>query len=292
MFVSFMLSLFFALILACTCKSSLLVFSSWLGHAMEGPTTVSSLLHSSTMVLAGLLLMLGVDVLLVAYLGCLALVGFLVAFYGRSNRDYKRTMANSTSSQLNFMRAIAICISSVGAMFYMLNHAGFKARFFMVVGIVIHFTRTMKSSVGLRVNKMLSVTALSFISFMARLFRFSVACTPKDMLLLSCTDIQAGVVLGVALGSYVYGKVLVASSDSSLSLHSRLGAGLAVCVSMARGFRRAELFLNRPGNKKFPVWVRHLIALAAFILSLALTLLVITTFRLNIRCVDSIITPY
>merc|ERR550517_2151586 len=98
--------------------------------------------------------------------------------------------------------------------------------------------------------------------------------------------------LGVALGSYVYGKVLVASSDSSLSLHSRLGAGLAVCVSMARGFRRAELFLNRPGNKKFPVWVRHLIALAAFILSLALTLLVITTFRLNIRCVDSIITPY
>jgi len=292
MFVSFMLSLFLALILACTCKSSLLVFSSWLGHAMEGPTTVSSLLHSSTMVLAGLLLMLGVDVLLVAYLGCLALVGFLVAFYRRSNRDYKRTMANSTSSQLNFMRAIVICISSVGAMFYMLNHAGFKAGFFMVVGIVMHFTRTMKSSVGLRVNKMLSAVSLSFISFMARLFRFSVACAPKDLLLLSCTDIQAGVVLGVALGSYVYGKVLVVSSDSSLSLHSRLGVGLAVCASMARGFRRAELFLNKPENKKFPVWVGHLTTLAAFIFSFSLTLGVAAVLRLNVGCVDSLITPY
>ena len=62
MFSSFMVSLYRALIFAWVCKSSLLVFSSWLGHAMEGPTTVSSLLHSSTMVLARLLLMLGVDV--------------------------------------------------------------------------------------------------------------------------------------------------------------------------------------------------------------------------------------
>jgi len=213
MFVSFMVSLFLGLILAWTCKSSLLIFSSWLGHAMERPTTVSSLLHSSTMVLARLLLMLGVDVVLILYVGCLALVGFLVAFYGRSNRDYKRTMANSTSSQLNFIGVISICISSVSAIFYMLNHAGFKARFFMLVGIVMHFTRAMKSSVGLGVNKMLSSVALSFISFMAGLFRFSVACMPKDLLLLSCTDIQTVVLLGVALGSYVYGKVLVASWD-------------------------------------------------------------------------------
>ena len=289
MFVSFMLSFFLALILACTCKSSLLVFSSWLGHAMEGPTTVSSLLHSSTMVLAGLLLILGVDVLLVAYLGCLALVGFLVAFYRRSNRDYKRTMANSTSSQLNFMRAIAICISSVGAMFYMLNHAGFKARFFMVVGIVMHFTRTMKSSVGLRVNKMLSAIALSFISFMARLFRFSVACTPKDMLFLSCTDLQTAVVLGVALGSYVYGKVLVASCDGPLSLHSRLGLGLAACVSMAGGFRRVELFLNKLENKKLSIWVRHCGSLAVFIFSILFTLVAVSVLGLDTGCVDSLI---
>ena len=270
MFVSFMVSLFLGLILAWTCKSSLLVFSSWLGHAMERPTTVSSLLHSSTMVLARLLLILGVDVVLILYVGCLALVGFLVAFYRRSNGDYKRTMANSTSSQLNFIGVISICISSVSAIFYMLNHAGFKAGFFMLVGIVMHFTRAIKSSVGLRVNKMLLAVALSFISFMARLFRFSVACMPKDLLFLSCTDILTAVLLGVALGSYVYGKVLVASGDRPLSLHSGLGIGLAACVSMARGFRRAELFLGKLINKilyiHIPRWVIPILMMSLWVL--------------------------
>ena len=227
------------------CKSSLLVFSSWLGHAMEGPTTVSSLLHSSTMVLAGLLLMLGVDVSLSFCVGCLALVGFLVAFYRRSNRDYKRTMANSTSSQLNFIGVIVICVSSLAAVFYMLNHARFKARFFMVVGIVIHFTGVMKSSVGLGINKILSGFSFSFIGFMARLFRFSVACVPKDLLILSCTDLQSRVLLRVALGSYVYGKALIVSEDSSLSLSSVLHCVLIVAIIMAGGYRGFEGLLAR-----------------------------------------------
>lgn len=77
------------LLLAVGCKSSMWLCVSWLANAMEGPTSVSTLLHSSTMVLAGLILWLytGARLLVrvVVLLGCTV----LCAFVGGSNPCFK-----------------------------------------------------------------------------------------------------------------------------------------------------------------------------------------------------------
>jgi len=85
---------------AITAKSSMTVFCSWLPNAIEGPTPVSSLLHSSTIVVAG--------VFVFSFLGIYCgFFGFLLVFYRTYIgllrgffKDYKRVVAYSTSSQL------------------------------------------------------------------------------------------------------------------------------------------------------------------------------------------------
>lgn len=244
LFGGLMVSLFPIVVLACVCKSSLFLFSPWLGHAMEGPTTVSSLLHSSTMVLARLVLLLGIDVTIGAAIRGLIIVRFLVAFYRRSNRDYKRTMANSTSSQLNFMGVIALTISSGMAFFYMVNHAGFKARFFTLVRAVMHFTRVMKSSVSLCVSKLSSFFSNRFISLMAGLFGFSVACVPKDQLILSCADRLSVLVYGMAIGSFIYSKILGLTWDTTMPMLSVLVYVMYTALHRGGRFRAAEARLR------------------------------------------------
>jgi len=81
-------------------KSSITFFNSWLPNAIERPTPVSSLLHSSTIVVA--------RVFLLSFLGTLSrFFGFLllcyrsfIGLYRAFFKDYKRIVAYSTSSQL------------------------------------------------------------------------------------------------------------------------------------------------------------------------------------------------
>merc|ERR1712157_493403 len=80
-------------------KSSMTVFCSWLPNAIEGPTPVSSLLHSSTIVVA--------RVFLLSFLGLyssllsinILLYGTFIGLIRRTFKDFKRIIAYSTSSQ-------------------------------------------------------------------------------------------------------------------------------------------------------------------------------------------------
>ena len=139
-------------------KSAQFPLHSWLPDAMEGPTSVSALIHSATMVTAGVFLVARFfplfeysDVMtLVALVG-----GFTAVFaatMGLVANDIKRVLAYSTISQLGYMM-LALGIGAYApAIFHLFTHAFFKAALFLGAGSVHHAAGTfnMKYMGGLR----------------------------------------------------------------------------------------------------------------------------------------------
>nr|QLY89688.1 NADH dehydrogenase subunit 5 [Ladona fulva] len=125
-------------------KSAQIPFSSWLPAAMAAPTPVSSLVHSSTLVTAGVYLMIRFNFLLVGSgMGkWLLLVGGMTMFMSGMGANYefdlKKIIALSTLSQLGLMMSILSMGYIELAFFHLLTHALFKALLFMCAGVIIH----------------------------------------------------------------------------------------------------------------------------------------------------------
>ena len=118
---------------------------TWLPDAMEGPTPVSALLHSATMVAAGVYLVARLHPLFLAApavmraLLWLALVTALAtATMAMVATDIKRVLAYSTISQLGYMLMGLAAGSTAAGFFHLTTHAGFKALLFLSAGIFIH----------------------------------------------------------------------------------------------------------------------------------------------------------
>jgi len=135
------------LFLAAAAKSAQLFLHPWLPDAMEGPTPVSALLHSATMVTAGVFLILRSSIifsyapkisLLVALIGLIT--ANISSLTGLLQYDIKRIIAFSTCSQLGFMMFAAGIGNFSFALFHLINHAFFKALLFLCAGSVIHAT--------------------------------------------------------------------------------------------------------------------------------------------------------
>nr|QXI86649.1 NADH dehydrogenase subunit 5 [Apicotermitinae gen. E sp. CMRT116] len=133
----------FLVVLAAMTKSAQIPFSSWLPAAMAAPTPVSALVHSSTLVTAGVYLLirfspsfgywLNMFLLLVS-----GLTMFMAGLGANFEFDLKSIIALSTLSQLGLMiMTISIGLSGL-AFFHLLTHALFKALLFMCAGGVIH----------------------------------------------------------------------------------------------------------------------------------------------------------
>jgi NADH-quinone oxidoreductase subunit L len=130
-------------------KSAQFPLMTWLPDAMEGPTPVSALLHSATMVAAGVYLFarlfpffghspeaMGIFL----FMGTISML--LASTMAMVSRDIKRVWAYSTISQLGFMIMALAAGSFFGGTFHLATHAGFKALLFLCSGIWVHLFGT------------------------------------------------------------------------------------------------------------------------------------------------------
>lgn len=139
--------IYIVIILASCTKRAQIPFSAWLPAAMAAPTPVSSLVHSSTLVTAGVYLIFRFfpQIIQLKYRLYLTLIGGLTMLIAGMAAileiDIKKIVALSTLSQLG------VIISTLGAglykiaFFHLLSHAYFKALLFIAVGAIIHISR-------------------------------------------------------------------------------------------------------------------------------------------------------
>nr|YP_009924715.1 NADH dehydrogenase subunit 5 [Araschnia levana]QNH68852.1 NADH dehydrogenase subunit 5 [Araschnia levana] len=131
-------------ILAAMTKSAQIPFSSWLPAAMAAPTPVSALVHSSTLVTAGVYLLIRFNNMLIDmyiikfFLLISGLTMFMSGVCANYEFDLKKIIAFSTLSQLGLMMSILMMGYSDLAFFHLLTHAMFKALLFMCAGVIIH----------------------------------------------------------------------------------------------------------------------------------------------------------
>lgn len=140
-------------------KSAMFPMHIWLPNAMEGPTPVSSIIHSATMVVAGVYLvarlfpfMAGAGNTLCIVMVVGAFTAIFAAVIACTQKDIKRILAYSTLSQLGYMMfslgASRLCDGSINTLgytastFHIFTHAFFKCMLFLVAGSLIHQVHT------------------------------------------------------------------------------------------------------------------------------------------------------
>lgn len=126
-------------------KSGQIFLHNWLPAAMAAPTSTSALLHSSTMVTAGVFLLSrltpvleysNTSLMIIVWIG--SLTALLGALSGLVGFDLKRIIAYSTTSQLGYMMTAVGTSNSHIAIYHLSNHAYFKSLLFLAAGAVIH----------------------------------------------------------------------------------------------------------------------------------------------------------
>ncbi|MEY3092182.1 MAG: NADH-quinone oxidoreductase subunit [Actinomycetota bacterium] len=166
-----------ALFIACIGKSGQFPLHTWLPDAMAGPTPVSSLLHSSTMVVAGVFLVARLypvfweglrigdtDINFIVLIGGVTIV--IAALLAFVQSDIKKVLAYSTVSQLGYMMMGLGAGAWLPAVFHIFTHAFFKACLFLAAGSVSHsgshHSFDMKKDMGGLAKKM-PITATTWI---------------------------------------------------------------------------------------------------------------------------------
>nr|YP_010489350.1 NADH dehydrogenase subunit 5 [Strongyloides cebus]UWK23995.1 NADH dehydrogenase subunit 5 [Strongyloides cebus] len=137
-------SVFFFLILVSFTKSAQFPFSGWLPKAMSAPTPVSSLVHSSTLVTAGLVVLFNFNMVIMTkdMMIFFFIFGLFTMFFSSVlalfESDLKKVVALSTLSQMGFsFFVLGIGLNFLGLV-HLLSHALFKSCLFMQIGYIIY----------------------------------------------------------------------------------------------------------------------------------------------------------
>ena len=131
------------IISACT-KSAQIPFSAWLPAAMAAPTPVSALVHSSTLVTAGVYLLIRINLIIIEiniskFLRILGMLTIIIAgITAIVEIDIKKVIALSTLRQLGIIIIILGMGNPVLSFFHLISHAFFKAILFICAGLTIH----------------------------------------------------------------------------------------------------------------------------------------------------------
>nr|YP_009349345.1 NADH dehydrogenase subunit 5 [Agelena silvatica]APZ84005.1 NADH dehydrogenase subunit 5 [Agelena silvatica] len=131
------------LLIAASSKSAQFPFSAWLPAAMAAPTPISALVHSSTLVTAGVYLLIRImNNMHPISISIIMILSSMTAIYASMSanweQDLKKIIALSTLSQIAMMMFAISMKSTTLAFFHLIIHAMFKSTMFLCAGIMIH----------------------------------------------------------------------------------------------------------------------------------------------------------
>nr|QHT65005.1 NADH dehydrogenase subunit 5 [Hesionides sp. PA-2020] len=218
------------IMLAAMTKSAQIPFSSWLPAAMAAPTPVSALVHSSTLVTAGVFLLirfynfLHLSHLFHSLLTISAILTMTMAsMNAMAETDMKKIIALSTLSQLGVMMASLSMYLPILAFFHLVTHALFKALLFIAAGTLIHLHHHSQElrAMGNLVSQMpITMAALLSANLALSGFPFLAGFYSKDMILESLMFLPSN--LPAAL-LFILGAALTAAYSMRFSMTVILG---------------------------------------------------------------------
>ena len=247
-------------------KSAQFPLHVWLPDAMEGPTTVSALIHAATMVKAGVYLVARSYPLMVLtpeVLVAVAVIGGFTALFAATlaltNWDLKRVLAYSTLSQLGYMflglgvagslywaqGSHAAAIAAVGltgvtvAIFHLFSHAFFKAGLFLSAGSVGHAFHGVANPYDMRImgglRKFMPLTAFAML-----MGTISIAGIPPFS--------------GFYSKDALLHEVFLAATESGAILYWALYAAGVLTAAMTAYYMFRLYFLTFEGTHRGPAW--------------------------------------
>jgi len=221
-------------------KSAQFPLLTWLPDAMEGPTPVSALLHSATMVAAGVYLFGRLfpffshsAAAMAVFLAIGTISMLLASTMAMVSRDIKQVWAYSTISQLGFMIMGLAAGSYFSGMFHLTTHAGFKALLFLCAGVFIHAFETNDAfEIGRRGGRRLKVPMI-------------------------CTVIGAAALAGLPPFSGFFSKELILAALADLKNPLWLVAGLLGVFFTAYYTFRLIFIILRPEEIEDETGIHH-----------------------------------
>lgn len=182
----------YLVVIAAITKRAQIPFSAWLPAAIAAPTPVSALVHSSTLVTAGVYLLIRFNNLIRLLPICQwlliisSLTMFIAGLGANFEFDLKKIIALSTLRQLGLIIRILSIGFPILAFFHLLTHALFKALLFICAGVVIHCIKNFQDIryIGALINQLpITISYFNVANFALCGFPFLAGFYSKDLIL-------------------------------------------------------------------------------------------------------------
>ncbi|YP_009515511.1 NADH dehydrogenase subunit 5 (mitochondrion) [Hyalella azteca] len=269
-------------------KSAQVPFSAWLPAAMAAPTPVSALVHSSTLVTAGVYLLIRFhhllkDTLILQLLLVAALLTTVMAGWGANFEvDLKKIVALSTLSQLGLMMMTLSVGMKTIAFFHMISHAMFKSTLFMAAGVMIHMSNGTQDSrfmSSLHHSSPLLMGAFSVMNMSLLGFPFLSGFYSKDLAmeltfyalpniwLLALVLVAAGLTVAYSLRAMLLAMTSVSNTQSTASLHDSdnvvmVSTSAVLLMGLTSGYFFYWVFLWSPHAVILPSLMKYSVLVA------------------------------